>query len=307
MKKFTRIIYLIAALITLTQFAGSAAGAGKKDIAEEDKNNFTKVASFDEIKPALMELLDKRNPAKTLIIMPLEKVMITPKPEGFKKQDNNYKSLAKKAFLKIRTSQRIYLNEVMLVEYENELTDPSLPDFIKSIQKAKAPFIVMTSNLSGSYNDIPYLEVWTLKFLEKHNIDFSENAFSRKSLVLQELTEVKGTYPTFYKGLLSCNSEKEDNACHQVLSTLLAGIKFLPDTVVIIHSDAGILDVITKQFKSLRSDTEVIGFIYEPPAGAPSTLSPTEYLAFMSNFAEKVNNVKRTTVKNTEVDDPYEE
>jgi len=306
MKKFIKVSYLIATLIALTQFVSSA-GASTKDITEENKDTFNIVSSFDEIQPTLMRLLDKRNPAKTLIIMPLETVMFRPKPDGFKKQDDNYQSLAKKAFLKIRTSQRVYLNEVALVEYENELTDPSIPDFIKSIQETKAPIIVMTNNLSGSYNDIPYLEVWTLKFLEKHNIDISKGVFSNKSVVLQGMTEVKGTYPTFYKGLLSCNSEKGDNACHQVLSTLLAGMRFLPDTIVAISSDANSLHVISKQFKSLRSDTEIIGFLYQQPASQPSSLSPREYFAFMSKFAEKVNNVKRTTVKNTRVDDPYEE
>lgn len=302
-----KIIYLIiVALFSFAQFVNSAL-ADTQDATEENKNNFLSISSFDEIKPILMEFLDKRNPAKTLIVMPLETVMFKPKAEGFKKQDENYISLAKKAFLKIRTSQRIYLNEVALVEYENGLTDSSLPNFIKSIQETKAPIIITTNNLSGSYNDIPYLELWTLKFLEKHNIDISKGAFSRKSVMLQGMTKIKGTYPTFYKGLLSCNSEKGDNACHQVLSTLLANMRFLPDTIIMIHTDIHILNVVAEQFKLLRSDIEVIGFLYEPPASSPSNLSPSEYFAFMSEFAAKVNNVKRVTEKNIKVDDPYEE
>jgi hypothetical protein len=295
MRNFFKIIILIITTLTISTALCYA----------DEENNFVKIRSFEEIKPKLLELLEQRNPAKTLFVIPLE-IIFRPKDEGFKNQDKNYLSLAKRAYAKIKESQKIYAKEVSLIEYENELIDPSLPDLIATLQEKGGNVIIMTNNLSGPYNGINYLEIWTLNFLRKHNIDLAQGIFAEKSFVLNNMTKVKGTYPTFYKGLLSCNREGRDNSYHQVLSTFLAGIMFLPDTIVMVQSEISDLNVAEMQFKLLRKDTEFIGFLYDMPDYSYSQLSPSEYLSFVSKFAEKVNAVKRVISKN-KLDDPYEE
>ena len=168
------------------------------------------------------------------------------------------------------------------------------------------PVIIVTSNLSGPYNDMPHLETWTLQLLKKYNIDLAQGMLADKSFVINNMTKVKETYPTFHKGLLSCNQEDRINPYHQVLSTLLAGIKFLPDTVIMIQNNINDLNAAAIQFKLISKNIEVLGFQYVPPPAGLSKLSPNEYLAFMTKLVEKTNSVKRALSK-IEQDDPYEE
>ena len=295
-----KIIIFVSVALFLT--VARAEPQGKEEI----QNNYVVVSSFKEIKTIVADILQKRNASKTLIVMPLERVLIRPTAEAFKKQDDNYRSLFKKAFDKIFPSQRLYVDEVVLVEYQSDLTDQMIPAFISEMQAYQAPVIVVTSNISGSYNQIPYLELWTVNFLKKQNIDLNKGVFANKTLILNSMTKVDGNYPTFYKGLLSCNSDKNNNSYHQVLATFLANSKFLPDTVIMIHFDPNTLNTLGPQLKSLKDDIEFIGLLYNPPALSSDSMDPNTYYDFMLNFAKKVNKVKRKTdIVNEE--NPYEQ
>ena len=295
-----KIIIFISVILFLT------VAKAERQEKEEVQNNYTEVSSFKEIKSIITDLLQKRNASKTLIVMPLERVMIRPIAEAFKKQDDNYRPLFKKAFDKVLPSQRLYFDEVILVEYQNELTDESIPSFISEMQAYQAPVIVMTSNISGSYNQTPYLEVWTVNFLKKLNIDLNKGSLANKTMILNSMTKVRNNYPTFYKGLLSCNSENNKNSYHQVLATFLANSKFLPDTVIMIHFDPNTLNIMGPQLKSLKGDIEFVGLLYNPPVMSADSMDPNAYFEFMLNFAQKVNKVKRKTDIAPE-NNPYEQ
>ena len=130
--------------------------------------------SLEEINNTISELLAKRNPEKTLLIMPLEGVLIEPVDKEFFVRDRKYVPILQKAVKKARLSRKAYIEEVVLTEYENKLVDSFAVEFIKNIQKQQVPMLVFTSNCSGSFNKIPYLEVWTWSFLLDKGIDLSQ-------------------------------------------------------------------------------------------------------------------------------------
>ena len=197
----------------------------------------------------------------------------------------------------------------MLTEYEQQLSDPKITEFIKNIQEKNAPFIVVTRNFSGSFNKIPYLEVWTWAYLLEKGIDLSKSPLGSRQIIFNKgHKKIKGTYPTFYRGLLSCNSEEQGNSPQGLIASLLAvNLKWMPDIVYVIDSEESYIKSMEQQFKSLKPDVQVVGFVYAPEENVQSDqISAKEFLKFWEGVVDKLNNVSRKEI-NKNKEDPYEQ
>ena len=264
--------------------------------------------SIEEINNTLFGLLEKRNAQKTLTILPLEGFILRTVDPEFNAMDKKFESIALKVFKKAKLSKQSYISELMLTEYKQQLSDPKVLDIFKNLQLQKAPYMVITRNLSGSFNDIPYLEVWTWAYLFKQGIDLSQSPIGSKQIIFNKNKgKIKGTYPTFYRGLLSCNSGEQNNSPQGVIANFLVfNLKWIPDIVYIVDKDEQYIKSIEQQFKSIRNDIQVIGFVYAPKLDESEKVSPQEFLKFWSKFIDKLNAVsRRETNKNQE--DPYEQ
>jgi hypothetical protein len=261
-----------------------------------------------EINNTILELLSKRNPSKTLLILPLEGFLIAPRDKEFHISDRKYVAALQKAEKKAKLSKKVYLEELILTEYDNELVDPFAVEFIKNIQKNNVPMLVFTSNCSGSINKIPYLEVWTWSFLFDKGIDLSQSPIGSKQFIFNKYhKKIKGTYPTFYKGLLSANSAEGKNSVQSVLASLFAvKLKVLPDVVYVVHKDESFIKSIEQQFQSLRKDIQIEGFVFSPPNVSYNDLSTNQVYLFWTKVIEKLNKVSRTE-SNKDEEDPYEQ
>ena len=245
---------------------------------------------------------------KTLTILPLEEFIITPSAPEFHVQDRNFLPLMQKAIKRAKLSKKKFLEELILTEYEQQLTDSNIVDFIRNIQAKNAPLIVITPNVSGSFNKIPYLEVWTWAFLLKKNIDLSKGPLGKKQIIFNKMySKIKGTYPTFYRGLLSCNSDGGENSSQNLLATLLAiYLKWLPDVVYVVHSKEDYIKFMEEQFKYLRTDIQVIGFIYAPEGRKFDEVTPKQFMSFWDKVIDKLNVVTRKESSKTK-ENPYEQ
>ncbi len=266
-------------------------------------------SSVEEINNTLLELLEKRNPEKTLTILPLEKFMLRPVSPALNIKDEKFRTIIERVSKKAKLSKRAYLEQLVLTEYEQRLSDPKLTEFIKNIQEKNAPFIVVTRNFSGSFNKIPYLEVWTWAYLLEKGIDLSKNPLGSRQIIFNKgHKKIKGTYPTFYRGLLSCNSEGQGNSPQGLIASLLAvNLKWMPDIVYVIDSEESYIKSIEQQFKSLKADVQVVGFVYAPEENVQSDqISAKEFLKFWEGVVDKLNNVSRKEI-NKNKEDPYEQ
>jgi hypothetical protein len=265
-------------------------------------------ASVEEINNTILELLSKRNPSKTLLILPLEGFLAKPKDKEFYITDRKYVVVLQKVERKTKLSRKAYMEELILTEYDNDLADPSAVGFIKNIQKKNVPMLVFTSNCSGSFNKIPYLEVWTWSFLFDKGIDISQSPIGSKQFIFNKYhKKIKGTYPTFYRGLLSANSLEGKNSVQSVLASLFAvKLKMLPDVVYVVHKDESFIKSIEKQFQSLRKDIQIEGFVFSPPSVTHNDLSIKEVHNFWTKVIGKLNKVSRTE-RNKDEEDPYEQ
>jgi hypothetical protein len=264
--------------------------------------------SIEEINNTLVGLLEKRNAQKTLTILPLEGFILKTVDPAFNAKDKKFQSIASKVIQKAKLSKQRYISELILTEYKQQLSDPKIIDFFKNLQQKNAPFMVVTSNLSGSFNSIPYLEVWTWAYLFEQGIDLSKSPIGSKQIIFnKEGEKVQGTYPTFYRGLLSCNSSQQQNSRQGIIAALLAlNLKWVPDVVYIVDKDEQYIKSIEQQFKSIRNDVQVIGFVYAPEYDQSDQVTPQEFLKFWSGVIDKLNVVSRTeTNKNKK--DPYEQ
>ena len=264
--------------------------------------------SIEEVNNTILELLSKRNPKKTLLLMPLEKFLIKPVDEEFYIKDKKYVPVLQKAEKKARLSRRAYLEELILTEYEHELSDPYVVEFIQNIQKLDVPMIVFSTNCSGSFNKIPYLEVWTWTYLFNKNIDLSKSPIGSNQIIFNKYgKKVKGTYPTYYKGLLSANSWDGKNSIQSMLATLFVQkLKYLPDVVYIIHEEESFIKSIEEQFKTVKRDVQVEGFIFSSQKKVNNDLSMKKVQNFWNKLIDKLNKVSRKE-RNIDEEDPYEQ
>ena len=183
-----------------------------------------------------------------------------------------------------------------------------IPEFVKNLQKKNVPIIVVTRNFSGSLNKIPYLEVWTWKYLFDKGVDLSKSPIGSKQIMFnKKYKKIGGTYPTFYKGLLSCNSADGENAPQSIIAYLLSQeLKWLPDVIYVVDKNKIYIQSLEQQFKSIRSDIQVEGFVYSPVEKSDIEISSSEFLKFWEDLVVKLNAITRKESSGTK-EDPYEQ
>lgn len=265
-------------------------------------------ATIEELNNSLMEFLEKRTAEKTLVVLPLENFFVQPTHPAFYVKDDKFQVFIARASGKAKLSRRQYLKELILTQYEQRFSDPMIPEFIKNLQQKNVPIIVVTRNFSGSINKIPYLEVWTWKYLFDKGIDLSKSPIGSKQIIFnKKYKKINGTYPTFYKGLLSCNSADGDNSPQSIIAYLLSQeLKWLPDVVYVVDKEKNYIESLVQQFKSIRSDIQVEGFVYSPEVKSNAQLSVTEFSKFWEDLIVRLNAIIRKESSATK-EDPYEQ
>lgn len=267
------------------------------------------VSSVDEFQEAIFASLKDRNPVKTLTILPLSEVILIPEDPIFRSDSKNFAQIVPQINKKIKLSKQSYIDEVILTEYKQRLADPKIVVFFQELQKYNAPFMVVTPNLSGSLNDIPYLEAWTWSYLLEQGIDLSKSPIGNKQIIFNRgRKKVKETYPTFYRGLFSCNEVVGANSSQSLIAILLVeNLKWVPDVVYVIDTDEEYIKSIEQQFHSLRQDVQVFGFVYKNKMSeSGKKFSTKELLNFWNKVVDKVNVVKRKEIDPSK-ENPYEQ
>lgn len=267
------------------------------------------VSSVDEFQEAIFASLKDRNPVKTLTILPLSEVILIPEDPIFRSDSKNFAQIVPQINKKIKLSKQSYIDEVILTEYKQKLADPKIVVFFQGLQKYNAPFMVVTPNLSGSLNDIPYLEAWTWSYLLEQGIDLSKSPIGNKQIIFNRgRKKVKETYPTFYRGLFSCNEVVGANSSQSLIAILLVeNLKWVPDVVYVIDTDEEYIKSIEQQFHSLRQDVQVFGFVYKNKMSeSGKKFSTKELLNFWNKVVDKVNVVKRKEIDPSK-ENPYEQ
>lgn len=254
-----------------------------------------------------MEFLEKRNPEKTLVVLPLENFFAQPTDPAFHVEDPELQVYIARASSKAKLSRKQYLGGLILTEYEQKFSDPMIPEFVKNLQKMNVPIIVVTRNSSGSLNKIPYLEVWTWKYLFDKGVDLSKSPIGSKQIMFnKKYKKIGGTYPTLYKGLLSSNSADGENSPQSIIAYLLSQeLKWLPDVIYVVDKDKNYIKSLEQQFKSVRSDIQVEGFVYSPVVKSDIEISSSEVYKFWQGLITKLNAITRKESSGTK-ENPYE-
>ncbi|RTK92359.1 MAG: DUF2608 domain-containing protein [Rickettsiales bacterium] len=262
--------------------------------------------TIEEINNSILSSLEQRDAKKTLVIMPLKDFIIEPEDPAFYANDEKARIVIGKAIKKIKASTNSYLDELILTEYTHKFTDDYILTFINNLQKKNTPLIVVSRNLSGSFNKIEYLEAWTWKYLFDHDIDLSKSPIGLNQLIFdKQYKKIKGSYPTFYKGLLSCNSDSNENSPQSIIISLLFNsLKWVPDVVYVIDKDENYIYSLIEQFKSVKPDIQVHGYVYAPAKIENTKINITDLTNFWNKLVSKLNSVTRKETRKN--NNPYE-
>lgn len=313
-KKIQYTNYLIQTIILLLTIIGFSHPAVAKDSLAKDMNKEKKLDEPTEpldklarIEKRIMSIVESRNPLKTIFVVSLEDVILKPANKEIFFSDNTLIALQERAISAVRESKLPFFNELLLTEYPYEIVDQRIVDLINKLQEKGLPVIIITSNTSGKFNKIPYLEEWTVNLLEKYGINLSQGQFAGVRLVMDKYpSKERGSYPTFFDGLLSCSSHKGNNAQQNVFTTLLVRFEFKPSTVIMLHHNISTLDIMKDQLKQMKADLEYWDFQYTYNHKEYNDQNPEEFLKFWKIYAKKLNSVSRGP-SDSDAGNPYEE
>ena len=266
--------------------------------------------NLSELQASLISSLKTKNPSRTLVILPLEDFFFIPQSPELLPQEGEYRLIVKQNIDQIKYSRRPYLDELIMVKYAHGLSDSAVIGFVQEVQKLNVPLIVVTRNVSGSLDDIKYLEVWTWMQLYEHGINLALSPVGEKQYRFVEGRKaMRGTYPTFFRGLLSCNSYERQNSPQNVIASLLVNkLNWLPDTVYVVDKDEGYIKSLIEQFKNLKQEMLVEGFVYKPKIYAKpyKKVNKEKFKNFWEQLVASLNQVKRIELE-SEIEDPYEQ
>lgn len=267
-------------------------------IAEINETN-----DLDYIKAKYLTLLEKYKPGQVMVVFGINNTILYYEDAPLQLSDDSYKPLMKKIFSQLKSENSSYLNEVILTNYKTALVDPKIPEFIKEIMSNHTPVIAVSSSLTGNLNQIPRLEMWLADYLKKYNIDFAPSFSGNKDFTFRNLKEYKGTYPSYYNGLLSTNS-KYSKA--QVLANFLLQIKFIPKVIIVVDQDLNAIKATEQQLKSYNKNIEFVGFHYTALANHSfEKPNDQEFINFWYALIDKVNKAKRNVKPVSLKRDPY--
>ena len=258
--------------------------------------------SLHDISAKYQALQKNYTPNQIMVVFGINNTILYFEDAPLQMSGDNYKPLLKKVFAKLTPGNASFLNEILLTNYKTALVDRKLPELIKQFISAGTPVLAVSPTLTGNLNDIPRLEVWLADYLKKYNIDFSASFSGNKDFIFRNLKEYKGTYPSYYNGIISANG-KYSKA--QVLANFLLQIKFIPKAMIIIDQDLDNIKTLEQQLKSYNKNIQFTGFHYSAVSNLKfAQPSDQEFIDFWYAVINKVNKAKRT-IKPSDKGDPY--
>jgi hypothetical protein len=263
--------------------------------------------NFATIRDKFFDVQSNYDPLYTLGVFEIRDVILRPYNQELTEINIHQRPLVEKILSQLKPSNNIYFNEVLLVNYKQELVDKDLPQFIKEIASHNSPLIAITETLTGNFNKIDRFEVWLADYLKKFNIDFSASFPKSNDLIFSNREPFQGTYPTFYHGILSCNNNEKLNSKLQMLIAFLQQLKFTPQVIIMVSKDIALLTGTEEQLKSFDNNITFIGYHFLPAMQAEQVqINDQDLTKFWSSLVAKINKVSRTNKNPNQKTNPYE-
>ncbi len=254
-----------------------------------------------------------KNNTDAIFVISLDNLVLKPINPEFYVNDKKYYPLAEKLLSKVKDSKLPYYREFVLTNYNIILSDKRIAKLIKDLQNKGISVITISTNKSGTFNDIDYIEVWTHELLQKMGINLNKGFYSNNAIVYDSfLKRTKESYPSLYYGLLSCSTNAGYNAEHTVLTYMLNRFQIKPRKLIMLHDNKRLIDITAQQVKKLYPETEFYGFNYQfttpitdLDSNDPSKLHPKKYIDFWTNFTNELNIVATGGFSTKRKMDPY--
>ncbi len=260
-----------------------------------------KADSLEEIEKIIAPLLSEADNKNTLFVFSLENFILQYNHPAILETNNElYETLLTNLLEDIGKNKISYLLPLMLTQYNSVfLPDQNIAKLITIIQNHSFPVMVITDNLTGSFNNIPYLEVWTYLYLAKIGIDLKLGNFADTQLLIDDDSyHFAGTYPSFYRGVLSSNGSDMflENGVSLLLPFLLEKkLNWIPTNIVVMDNNSYFLTKMSEQLLAINNNINFIGISYKQLNDdlKDTTISSQEYMSFWTEIIQKLKNVKR--------------
>ena len=166
-------------------------------------------------------------------------------------------------------------------------------DIYKVINGIKCKKITLTASITGPFKGIGKIEHFRYNILKKLNICF-ENEFNLKHEVFDNFEKYLNSYPTFYNGILSSNSEKGTTNKGEVLCKFLEKVNFNPKCIIFVDDNKRNHENVEKELKKTFVDLELVNILYTGTYNfVPEDISQKEFKEFWEKQMECAKNIKK--------------
>ncbi len=139
------------------------------------------------------------------------------------------------------------------------LVDEKTPQIIAALKEKDLKMIAFTSSCSGKIRNQPRLETFRYDVLKGLGIDFEDSFVDYPDLLFTEHEPYRGHYPSFYRGLLCANGERNFTSKGPVLLSFLRSVKREPKMIIMIDDRKKNLENIETFLKQSYPQTNFSG------------------------------------------------
>ena len=261
----------------------------------------TSAKTMKEVKSTIEELLKTQKPEEFLVAFDIDDTMVQPNDPAV-----NYTALQKyqdeyKTILNDLTPEQKDLARVLTTQIiPQKLVEADTPKIIKDLQQKGIKVIAITTELAGkikgSEEDLIIIRQGQLK---KMGLDFSKGLKDfLTNATFSDFKKYAGSYPMFYKGILSTNGEG-DATKGEVLVAMFKRIgsstdgktqkpEFEPKLIVLIDNNKKELADAEEQLKAYNPSIQFLGIEYEgAKTSAHQDISKEDFEKFWNNIANR--------------------
>lgn len=259
------------------------------------KAEITSASSMNEVNTKIQTILLKHKPEDILAAFDIDMTLLQFKhPAVYYPALKRYLDIYKNILGSVPNVQKDIANTLLVYKIPSMLVEENTPDIVANLQDQGIKVIAFTATLTGPLlkmreNTIVLRE----QQLQKHGIDFSKGLNDLDEIqTFSDFEQYAGSYPMFYRGVLSSNGEGIVTK-GQALIALLNAIKtgkngFLPKVIIMIDDKRKHLLDVEEKLKVYHPDIEFIGIEYQGAYDfAPQEISREDFQKFWEELTEQ--------------------
>lgn len=260
---------------------------------EQDKENIP----MQNVQQAVEKILTTNSPENVLVAFDIDLTLTQPDhPAIYYPTIYKHGHIFKEIMDKLDPAQRD-LAITYIIKQPQILVDQAAPNVIGKLQSIGVKTIAFTACTTGHIKSVTgekvRIEHIRYQTLESFNLNFS-NTYPVDEIVFTHMLSHNGNHPSFYKGILFSNGEKDESGKTKktnkgmVIISFLEKIPVLPEVIVMVDDRKHNLEDIETYLQQHYPKIKFVGIEYKAAYDyAPTDISAEDFRVFWQAMADE--------------------